>query len=169
MPIPNGSYDTTQRVTGSFTITDVLVSDLNAASITPTEFSFSDGRTVLSSTLGLGQFEVAEFIISTDSEGGIIDWQIRLGIGLGATPIIGDQGFLISTQTIRFQEDFGGIDELFLEEGKTFVSSDFAFIQNSPGVWTSASTIPIPEPSSLSLLALGLAGLDITRRKRSKA
>lgn len=150
---PPGSYSTTDRVTGSFTTASVLAANLPLQDLTPTAFSFNDGRNTLSSdTLGIN---VIAFQIGTDAMASISKWDIEIQLPFPNDPrLIGDEELNIKTISGSF--DFGQITYFH----GTGTVGDFGTVSNSPGTWAQAT----PEPSVLLLLGSGLAGLCWYRR-----
>jgi len=155
---PDPNYSTLDNVTGTFTVPSAFPASMPSLSINPTSFSFSDGRTTLTNLSPL--LTSTMFTISTDTNADILLWSIF--IETGAQAFVGSQAFRIATRnTSPFDE--GRISEVVQTGIGGFSNTDIGSLTGRPGTWTSA---PIPEPSTMLLLASGLAGLGFFRWRR---
>jgi hypothetical protein len=143
-----GLFTTSDSVTGSFTVTSPLGSNLVFAPVNWTAFSFSDGyETITNNTPNI---TVETFQVSTDPTGKIVGWadQVVVGFYLANVHTYSDPGF-------------GGISD---DGGQTAIPGHYPQASNygDPGTWTSADVVDptpstVPEPSSLLLLSTGSA------------
>lgn len=144
---PAGTYDTSMRVTGSFTITlNELPPNLGASNdLTPflTDLVLSDGR----QTLALSDSDLLSFVIFTDADAAITSWVIRFSRS--------DAGLFSSVSTLSTSDT--GIIAL----ASNFNARDRGKVSGDPGTWTL-----VPEPATAGLMALGILGLAALGRSR---
>jgi len=141
-------YTTLDKITATMTLTNPLAPSLSLSDVTPNlvALSMSDGV----QTLGLAGSTDTTAEFSTDSTGAITNWQVVLAIlaSPGTTR-------LLATENTSLQEkdvvDNPVIGSIFLQAGSN---------ENSPGVWTL-----VPEPFSVTLLAMGLVAMAGVRRR----
>jgi len=160
-----GSYATSMRVTGSFTVDAPLPANaaFGTLFVSPLSFSFSDGRdTFIDSTTPFLQ----SFIFSTGSAGEITAWQITLQDGntntlrgLGSTA----HQIFTHNQGPGLQEDTATLERCintFNPDGLCVffgtIASDSGENSGSPGVWMfNASAVRSHQPGSSYLPGLG--------------
>jgi len=145
-------FTTTERVSGSFTLSSPLAPNMSLTAITPVQFSFSDGRATFTNATTLPP----EFDVATDSTGNIAYWLI----------------YLYNRDNTNDVRTFN-TGELVDDAGVAYVnlqgSQYGSYVYNDPGTWTVFTTdspSPVPEPSSLLMLASGaIGGLGVFRRR----
>ena len=163
---PAGTYNNTEKITGSFTVANPLPGNLNLADITaPVQsFSFFDGRNTITDQnfTFLGAFSV-----STDASGALTVWNIDVGIGnldpqqleIRISSLTNDAA--ITRECVTFDNN-GACTGFTPDEGLVNHGDN--------GEWNSSSTptAATPLPAALPLFATGLGALGLLgwRRKR---
>jgi MYXO-CTERM domain-containing protein len=158
---PAGTFDTTDRVTGSFELASALAPNLAFADISGSlvSWSFDNGRDTITSGSGV----VGTFLVSTDATGDIDRWEIEVWDAAGLPTTVGEQRKAVGTQrdgTYAVTIDFGQVAECAVA-GCGTLSVDAASNSDVPGTWTL-----VPEPASGAMAALGLVALGARRRRR---
>jgi hypothetical protein len=167
-----GSYDSTMRVTGSFTLNTALTGGLALQDISGSVigFSFNDGRNTLSDS----NAHIFSFDVATDATGTPTQWRIDLvspfpeAVGLNDTI----QTFFFPPGGTKQVNDFAAIlDCTQAGMGKCITSDalDDAFAHDDPGTWTVTTVTPLPAALPLFATGLGALGLLGWRRKRKQA
>jgi len=142
-----GTFTTSMRLTGNFTLNSPLADNLSGAEIFPTDYTFFNGiDTDFKDPLVGGTF-----FVSTDATGAITAWVIQLG-GVAFIQSCSNGVPPLPTCSPTATTD------------DTVTAHGFASVRGSPGTWASAQ---IPEPSTFCLL-LG-AGLCLGAVKVSKS
>jgi hypothetical protein len=139
-------YTTSDRITGSFQLSAPLPPDAPASNISALiqDFSFSDGQ----ATRTLANSAICDFIVSTNSSGGIQSYEIWLRQS--------DTGAMENQHSldVRSNIDLAGFD---INQGATgcgaIALTPAASNNNLPGLWTGGAVRGVPVPS-LSLTAL---------------
>ncbi len=141
-------YTTSNFIEGSFTVSAPLAADLVAETLTVKSFSFTDGHQTISSPT-----DSDVFTISTDSSGSIVVWDVLLQAPIGFMRTIGTVPNSTSPTVAPPTNDEAtdGVDGSGTNVG-------------APGTWTETS--PVPEPSTLALLASGALTLIAPIRRR---
>ncbi len=163
----NESYSASDSINGSLTLSTALGDNLNGVTLTPTAFSFSDGLQTLTN-LNTNQ---NTFQVWTNAAGQIVEWNISVGVidGLTSAASITTQnppnpGFVQDISTIEVCGTLSSsAGQCVQGAGYNQIFGQVVYL---PGVWTVASA-PVPLPSTLTLLGLGLAGVGFVRRKKA--
>jgi hypothetical protein len=134
-------------VSGFFTLPSPIGDNVTGAFVTPTTFSFTDGLMTITQANATG-FSFDH--ISTNSSGVIVGWNMEWTTAsykmFSGTNPPGCTGCSVIDVTFNNAITIEGA------------------VPNNPGSWTTTTTSVVPEPSSLALLATGLAGV-MTRRR----
>lgn len=142
-----GLYDSTDFVSGSFTVSSALADSLPEGTITPNSYSFTDGVQTFNSTAPPPEVTIE---VGTDLTGAINSWDISFTSA---------SGNILSTDSAS--SDFG-------EAGASLGEN-----VGDPGGWvqSGSGTSPVPEPGNLAFIGLGVAAIVASRRKfqQSKA
>jgi hypothetical protein len=164
-----GVYNTSMDVTGSFatlsplpttpTLTDFSASILN--------YSFFDGVNILTES----NSAIDNFNLLIDSLGLIQEWNIGVST-LSLVSGVGDTVLVIETTNTSsparvIDGGANGICSQWASPGGCFEytgGTGFGQVENNPGSWTA-----VPEPATLALFGLGLAGLGFARKKKNSA
>ncbi len=157
-----------RRITGSFTIDLPSYTNLpfENRSASVTAFSFTEG---FASITNLAPLTFGSFQFATDGTGGLTDWDISAFQGNGASVRVSTT--LISTTL--FSRTFTGFD--IARSNPTQIAD--VGTSSMPGTWTNTPiveppdtpTTDVPEPVTLTLFGLGLAGLGFARRRKKLA
>lgn len=169
-----GTYTTAQSVTGFFRLNSALGANFSGAvtGLAGFTYQFNDGRATYTPTAegmfaGTAVFNNG-FQITTDATGVITDWEIMAGYAPpGAYNGIMTGGFSIKNAT----GDEVNLSSLNCPETPNLacIAGDAASVA-TPGSWTVEQVNGnAPEPATLALFSLGLAGLGAVRRKRPAA
>jgi hypothetical protein len=174
---PDGMYDSSMRVTGSFEVANPLAPNLSFENIKANvlHFSFSDGRNQLTDLNS--PFPLFDQFF-TDGLGNITAWNIGLS-GIGNTGTNTTERHVFTFFEPFFPLNNPGIDHGLIAVCTDFQSglgcvtahSDDGIIQSSPGQWTITTLPEVPLPAALPLFATGLGVLGLLgwRRKRKAA
>jgi hypothetical protein len=146
-----GPYIESDSITASVTLAAPLADGLSLTSVTPISWEFNDGvQTITNSSPSLSG---AGFEFGTDASGAIDEWDIQVGTGSTGFDFIETQNNPIAgvfDQGTNDQSGGGG-------DGQNL---------NDPGIWSEVSTTAVPEPLTLSLFGVGMAGAVVMRRRK---
>ena len=159
---PAGTYDTSMRVTASFTVAAPLLPNADFDVIGAMNFSFRDGRNEITpANVAPGTFAH----VYTDALGSIENWLLSIG-SPGGPGFVGQTWVLIQTTG---GDDFASTKICVTPSaiGCSGFFSDFAE-SRVRGTWTVAEIDTTPLPAALPLFATGLGALGLLglRRKR---
>ena len=145
----SGTYTTSMNVSVALEFTAPLVANQPLGPVTPVHWSFSDGRRVLND---VNSNISSHNAVQTDGSGKIQTWDLQA--------ILAGTDDFIETSNIPFPP-VGIGDSATL--GCLICGTADEASSTAPGSWA----ITTPEPNSLILTLLGLAGLAAQKRRRA--
>ena len=163
---PPDFYQSGDRIEGWIELPNMLAPNMGQ-NLSPISFSFTDGVNTIDNTLATATSFVAA---STDANGLPTHWEVLLE---NLQP--GPGGTLMFIQTSTFGTPLDQARDALCgptsPASSCFFSGDPHYLQgaetpDAPGFW-SYKQISVPSPSTLSLFALGLAGIGFSRRKKA--
>jgi len=168
-PVPAGSYTSSMRLTGTFTVANPLLNVNGNIAGDLLSFSFFDGRNTVNNLNAVNFF----FNVQTDPTGNLLTWDIEALTAFPTT--VGGQRWGIAPTSVPFLTNDTAIIEECLSvlggscatTGRDFASSG---LEHS-GVWSFADAVVTPLPAALPLFTggLGVIGLLGWRRKKKVA
>ncbi|MBP6251815.1 MAG: hypothetical protein KA387_03605 [Rubrivivax sp.] len=150
-PFIPGAYTAQMSVTGWLVLSEPLPANTSPRVVTPTAFSFTDGRfTYSSETSDLSLFFM---VLETDSQGGLIGW--NMAMERRDSDLTGDGTALWNTWGDCDSGHYGCFEygEVSLQTSPPYGVREYAEAYR-PGSWTIAPAVP--EPSAQALLLAGL-------------
>lgn len=144
-----GTFTTSMRLTGSFTLNAPLADNLAGVQITPTDYSFFDGIETDSSSQPVSSM----FFVSTNATGAIVAWAIQTG-GLAGISSCSN-----SVSPLPMLCGSATIDAVATPHG-------IASVEGSPGTWT---VTQVPERSTFTLLFGAMVCVGIMKLSKSLA
>lgn len=139
-------YTATDHVSIELEFLSALAPNLPLGAVAPVSFSFNDGHQTITSTV-FGEL----FLVSTNPSGAISEWDLAGCGNIGCVHVV------LSRNIVGNVRDDGQLVPQGASEG---------IVDNNPGVWTVSV---VPEPSTMAITAVGLAGLGWCRRRRLRS
>jgi hypothetical protein len=173
-PIPMGSYNASERLTGTFTVAGPLLNINGDITASVVNFSFLDGRGNTLDNLNASNF-LTSFIVQTDPTGNILSWNITFANGTGIPAVVTGQFIQFATRSDPNLGDLASILECLSVSGSSCATFGrdqavtFGPASDFVGTWSFTSdTAVTPLPAALPLFATGLGALSLLgwRRKR---
>jgi hypothetical protein len=155
-PFTGGVY-VGNSIVGTMTLPNPLAPNLILGGVVPTSYSFAAGPVAVTSATADSTF--VQF--STDAIGTITGWSLELVDGLGTSCNGNAVQPLGPRQCFEIRKDNSQIDLAGSRIADELQALGYVV---APGTWS-----VVPEPSSLSLSALGLLGFGAVRRGRRRA
>jgi hypothetical protein len=161
-PSLSGVYTTSMHVSGWFEVASPIAGNASNLIITPTSYSFFDGRNTYTNANSVLDPSSSPFQVSTDGTGKIINWYIGVSRSGTGNLITWNNSPLAHEGNVSLVYDHGSVQPVLTSSNR-----DTGDVNNNPGVWTS-NTTPTPIPGALLLFGSGLLGLVGIGRKRFK-
>lgn len=159
-------YTTANAITG-YIITQTLAPNLAMTNLLGLDnsyaFSFTDGLNTYYFDRGanIGNLARQEFLsAATDANGDIVGWQMFIP-NWGSNNFKFPQIFINHAAGGAYEQYAATIDRNNAALGRLSTGQS-----TGTGFFTTSEYVPAPEPASIALLAVGLAGLTASRRRR---